>query len=97
MKSLPARELAALEETRVRWLGKKGTLTEQLKALGALPAGERPAAGARINEAKEELQAAIEARREALGRAAIERELAAGRDRCHAARAGRGARAGCIP
>ncbi|MGA7822607.1 MAG: phenylalanine--tRNA ligase subunit alpha [Steroidobacteraceae bacterium] len=72
-------ELAALEETRVRWLGKKGTLTEQLKALGSLPAGERPAAGARINEAKEKLQAAIEARREALGRAAIELELTAGR------------------
>ena len=72
-------ELAALEETRVRWLGKKGTLTEQLKALGSLPADERPAAGARINEAKEKLQAAIEARREALGRAAIELELTAGR------------------
>jgi phenylalanyl-tRNA synthetase alpha chain len=72
-------ELAALEETRVRWLGKKGTLTEQLKALGSLPADQRPAAGARINEAKEKLQAAIEARREALGRAAIELELTAGR------------------
>lgn len=72
-------ELAALEDTRVRWLGRKGTLTEQLKALGSLPADERPAAGARINEAKEKLQAAIEARREALGRAAIELELTAGR------------------
>jgi phenylalanyl-tRNA synthetase alpha chain len=50
-----------------------------LKALGSLPADERPAAGARINEAKEKLQAAIEARREALGRAAIELELTAGR------------------
>jgi phenylalanyl-tRNA synthetase alpha chain len=50
-----------------------------LKALGSLPADQRPAAGARINEAKEKLQAAIEARREALGRAAIELELTAGR------------------
>jgi phenylalanyl-tRNA synthetase alpha chain len=73
------RELAALEEVRVRWLGKKGALTEQLKSLGALPAAERPAAGARINEAKEKLQAAIEARRAAMEREAIERELAAGR------------------
>ena len=72
-------ELAALEETRVRWLGKKGTLTEQLKSLGALTPGERPAAGARINEAKERLRAAIEARRAALERAEIERQLAAGR------------------
>jgi phenylalanyl-tRNA synthetase alpha chain len=72
------RELAALEDVRVRWLGKKGTLTEQLKALGSLPAGERPAAGARINQAKIELQAALEARRVQLERVAIERELAAG-------------------
>jgi phenylalanyl-tRNA synthetase alpha chain len=72
-------ELAGLDETRVRWLGKKGTLTEQLKSLGALPAAERPTAGQRINEAKERVQAAIEARREALGRAQVEGELAAGR------------------
>ena len=72
-------DLAALDEARVRWLGKKGTLTEQLKSLGGLPAAERPAAGQRINEAKERVQAAIESRREALGRAEVERELAAGR------------------
>jgi phenylalanyl-tRNA synthetase alpha chain len=72
-------DLAGLDEARVRWLGKKGALTEQLKSLGGLPAAERPAAGQRINEAKERVQAAIEARREALARADVERELAAGR------------------
>src|SRR5690242_14361493 len=72
-------DLSALDEARVRWLGKKGTLTEQLKSLGGLPAAERPAAGQRINEAKERVQAAIEARREALARAEVERELTAGR------------------
>ena len=71
--------LPALDETRVRWLGKKGVLTEQLKGLGGLPAAERPAAGARINELKEELQTAIEARRAALSTADIERQLGAGR------------------
>ena len=71
--------LAALDEVRVRWLGKKGLLTEQLKSLGALPAAERPAAGARINEAKQQVESAIEAAREALSRAAVEAELAAGR------------------
>jgi len=71
--------LPALEEARVHWLGRKGVLTEQLKALGALPATERPAAGARINEAKEVLQAALEARRAELARADIERQLEAGR------------------
>lgn len=72
-------DLAALEAARVRWLGRKGVLTERLKALGALPAAERPAAGARINEAKEALQTAIEARRLRLARADIERRLEAGR------------------
>jgi phenylalanyl-tRNA synthetase alpha chain len=72
-------DLAALDEVRVRWLGKKGAFTEQLKSLGALAAAERPAAGQRINEAKERLQAAIEARRVHLESAEVERKLAAGR------------------
>jgi phenylalanyl-tRNA synthetase alpha chain len=72
-------DLAALDEARVRWLGKKGVLTEQAKTLGALPAAERPAAGARINAAKERVQAAIETRRVTLEHADIERELIAGR------------------
>jgi phenylalanyl-tRNA synthetase alpha chain len=71
--------LAALDELRVHWLGKKGVLTEQLKALGGLSAAERPAAGARINVAKTELQAAIDARRGALEQAAVAQQLAAGR------------------
>jgi phenylalanyl-tRNA synthetase alpha chain len=71
--------LAALDEVRVRWLGKKGAFTEQLKALGALPAADRPAVGARINEAKQQFEAAVESTREALAGAAVEAELAAGR------------------
>jgi phenylalanyl-tRNA synthetase alpha chain len=71
--------LAALEDCRVRWLGKKGGLTEQLKALGALPAAERPAAGARINEAKARVQEALEARRVQLERSDDEARLASGR------------------
>jgi phenylalanyl-tRNA synthetase alpha chain len=71
--------LAALEDCRVRWLGKKGGLTEQLKALGALPAGERPAAGARINDAKVRVQEAIEARRVQLEGIEDEARLASGR------------------
>ena len=72
-------DLAALDDVRVRWLGKKGTLTEQLKSLGALAAAERPAAGQRINEAKQALQVAIDARRDALERARVEQELLSGR------------------
>jgi len=73
-----ARDLAALEEVRVHHLGKKGLITEQLKSLGTLPASERPAAGQKINEAKQAVQEAIEARRGALERAALDAELAAG-------------------
>ena len=71
-------DLPALDEQRVRFLGKKGLLTEQLKALGALPAAERPAAGQRINEAKQRLHAALESRRESLEADKLQRELAAG-------------------
>lgn len=74
-----AADAAALEAVRVAVLGKKGTLTEQLKALGALPATERPAAGAGINDAKVEIQAAFEARRSELEAAEIGRRLAEGR------------------
>ncbi len=71
--------LAALGEVRVHWLGKKGLLTEQLKSLGALPAAERPAAGAKINDAKQVVQAAIEAAESKLAAAEVEAALAAGR------------------
>jgi phenylalanyl-tRNA synthetase alpha chain len=70
--------LSDLDEVRVRLLGKKGLLTEQLKGLGKLPAAERPAAGQRINEAKAAIQAAIEARREGLERESLDAELARG-------------------
>jgi phenylalanyl-tRNA synthetase alpha chain len=71
-------DLSALDEVRVRLLGKKGLLTEQLKGLGALPTAERPAAGQKINEAKAAVQAALEARRQSLDAAALDAELAQG-------------------
>src|ERR1700677_4214911 len=70
--------VAALDEVRVRLLGKKGLLTEQLKGLGKLSAEERPAAGQRINDAKTSLHAALEMRRLRLEQAALELELAKG-------------------
>jgi phenylalanyl-tRNA synthetase alpha chain len=72
-------DIARLEEVRVSWLGKKGLLTEQLKSLGALPASERPAAGALINEAKVAVQSALDARRTLLDADAITRKLESGR------------------
>jgi len=72
-------DLGALDEVRVRWLGRKGVFTEQLKALGSLPADARKAEGSQVNAAKSRLQEAIEARRVALAQAEDERRLAAGR------------------
>ncbi|HTV97744.1 MAG TPA: phenylalanine--tRNA ligase subunit alpha [Steroidobacteraceae bacterium] len=70
--------LSELDEVRVRLLGKKGLLTEQLKSLGKLPATERPAAGQRINDAKAAIQAALDARRAILDQATLDAELASG-------------------
>src|SRR5215469_4645096 len=67
----------ALENAKAHYLGKTGRLTELLKSLGRLPAAERPAAGARINEAKALLESALERRRTELAAAKVERQLAA--------------------
>jgi len=58
-----ASDLRTLDEVRVAYLGKKGELTGLLKGLGKLDAADRPAAGAKINEAKEALQAALDLRK----------------------------------
>jgi phenylalanyl-tRNA synthetase alpha chain len=65
-----------LEQIRVRLLGKKGEITEQLKSLGAMPPDARRAAGAKINEAKSALTAALEERRAALEAAKLAEQLA---------------------
>ena len=69
-------DLASLDTVRVRYLGKKGELTERLKALSQLPTKDRPAAGQDINSAKQDLQQRINARRDALESEALERKLA---------------------
>ncbi|QIB64646.1 phenylalanine--tRNA ligase subunit alpha [Kineobactrum salinum] len=71
-----AADSAALEQLRVDFLGKKGRLTELLKGLGKLSAEERPAAGARINVVKQELQELIGARKAELEAAAVAARLA---------------------
>lgn len=71
-----AGDLKTLEQLRVDYLGKKGHLTQLLKGLGKLDPEERPAAGQRINDAKERVQEAINARREQLEAAALDEQLA---------------------
>ena len=68
----------ALEQLRVRLLGRKGEITARLKALGSLPPEERPAAGKAGNEARNAIAAAIAARKQALSGQRLEQELAAG-------------------
>ena len=71
-----AATLEALEAQRVALLGKNGTITAELKALGKLSPDERKVRGAKVNAAKERLVAAIAVRRESLERAALEQRLA---------------------
>ena len=55
-----------LEEIRLRFLGRKGELTLALRSVGQLPAEARPAAGARGNRVRQELEAVLGERRDAL-------------------------------
>ena len=72
-----ASDVAALDNVRVEYLGKKGHLTLQMTTLRELPAEERPAAGAVINEAKEQVQQALNARKAELESAVLNARLAA--------------------
>jgi len=72
-----AQSLPDLDQVRVRYLGKKGLLTEYLKSLGNLSPEERPKAGQAVNAAKEAVTASIEARHAVIESAAIAAKLAA--------------------
>ncbi|PYZ99652.1 phenylalanine--tRNA ligase subunit alpha [Gammaproteobacteria bacterium 2W06] len=74
-----ATSVAELDAVRVAYLGKKGEITEQLKALGQLPADERPAAGQAINAAKQRVSERLEARRSELEAAELNVALEADR------------------
>ena len=68
--------LRELDAVRVRFLGRKGLITAQLKGLGRLPPEKRASAGKEINRVKQALVTAIESRQAALEAARIETELA---------------------
>ena len=71
-----AGDAAILDDVRVRYLGKKGLLTQQLKQLGTLPAEQRPAAGQEINRVKQQVQQAIETRGGILQASLLNEQLA---------------------
>ncbi len=68
-------DLAALDELRVRYLGKKGHITALLKTLGGLPVDQRPAAGQAINAAKQRVSDQFDERRAALEAAHLDQRL----------------------
>ena len=72
-----ASDAVQLEQAKARFLGKTGFLTERLKGLGKLAPEERRVAGAEINRAKDAIEAALEARRQALREAVLLAQLAA--------------------
>lgn len=74
-----AGDLAALEDVRVAALGKKGRVTGFMKELGGLSPDERRARGQELNALKDEVAAAIDARKAELARAHLEARLAAER------------------
>ncbi|MBL4820507.1 MAG: phenylalanine--tRNA ligase subunit alpha [Gammaproteobacteria bacterium] len=65
----------SLESLRVRYLGKKGSITALSKTLGQLLPQERPAAGEVINRVKRQVQDAIGLRKQTLVEAALSAQL----------------------
>ncbi len=72
-----AQDVAALDQVRVQFLGKKGEISALMKNLGNVAPEDRPKVGAVINEAKNQVQDAINERKQALEAAALEARLAA--------------------
>ncbi|MBL4762951.1 MAG: phenylalanine--tRNA ligase subunit alpha [Gammaproteobacteria bacterium] len=70
-------DLQTLDAVRVKYLGKKGVLTDQLKGLGKLPPEERPKAGQVINQAKQKIAQQLELQKETLEQAKLAEKLAA--------------------
>ena len=67
---------AALEELRVRLLGKKGELTAVLKMMGKLTPEERPVMGQLANAVRAEIEAKLEQRKAAINASVLEAKLA---------------------
>ncbi|HEY3645138.1 MAG TPA: phenylalanine--tRNA ligase subunit alpha [Gammaproteobacteria bacterium] len=75
-KAAACTTLAALDEVRVHYLGKKGVITAELQTLGKLPPAERSAAGQRINVVKQAVTELLDARKAELEQADLAAKLA---------------------
>ena len=68
---------ADLENAKALFLGKTGRVTELMKGLAALPVDEKKSRGAAINQAKQSIEAALNARRQALAENELQAQLQA--------------------
>lgn len=68
---------AQLEDAKAQFTGKTGRITELMKGMAALSVEEKKTRGAAINQAKQAIEAALTARRQALADAELERQLQA--------------------
>ncbi|MBC8830393.1 phenylalanine--tRNA ligase subunit alpha, partial [Escherichia coli] len=89
-----AADITTLENEKARFLGKSGALTELLKGLGKLDPETRKTEGARINVVKQQVEAALTARRQALADALLNQRLTA--EAIDVTLPGRGAGAGSL-
>lgn len=71
-----AQDVAALEAVRVEYFGKKGHFTGLMQGLRDVPADQRPAVGQQINDAKQQAQTALNARKNELESAKLNEQLA---------------------
>ncbi|TNC84392.1 MAG: phenylalanine--tRNA ligase subunit alpha [Thalassolituus sp.] len=71
-----AGDVAALDQVRVQYLGKKGEISALMKNLGNVAPEDRPKVGAVINEARDQVQTALNARKTALETDALNAKLA---------------------
>jgi phenylalanyl-tRNA synthetase alpha chain len=69
----------AVEQVRVRFLGRKGVLTEVVRGLRDVPPAERPALGAYLNDIKDDVERRVDGALAALRAAARDRQIAAER------------------
>ena len=65
-----------LKSLRVKYLGKKGPMTEILRGMGKLPAEERPKIGKIVNVIKNELETAMNAKNQELEQATVAAKIA---------------------
>ena len=89
-----AGSIAELEALRVRYLGRKGAVTAELKTIASRPEEERKSFGQAVNELKGRIQSTLEERRGTLENEVIERQLES--ERIDVTQPARGQRPGTV-